>query len=223
MNKRKYDQVCALSAALDVIGERWTLMIVRELLFGSRRYSDILRGTPGLGTNLLAQRLKELEAAKLIQRQKLPPPAASSVYELTEYGRIHLTPILRAMTMLGVDYLQYPPRDGQFVPASSTMGALSKFFQREQAVGYSGSVEFNTEKDVFHCAIENGEMVALGFGAAANAALVLLGETAVFMGLVVGYLTVNDVVASGELQIQRGTIEQTTAFFDKFEAAFDPL
>ena len=198
-------------------------MIIRELIFGSRRYSDILRGTPGLGTNLLAQRLKELEAANLIQRSKLPPPAASSVYELTEHGRTSLTPVIRALTNMGVDYLQYPPNDDQFVPASSTMGALSKFFQREQDTGYSGSAEFNTGSDVFHCAIENGELVALGFGAMADVQLKLLAETAVFMGLIVGYITVEDALGSEELQIQQGTVGQAVTFFDQFAAAFDPL
>ena len=223
MNKRQYNQVCALSASLDVVGERWTLMIIRELLFGSRRYSDILRGTPGLGTNLLAQRLKELEAARLIQRRKLPPPAASSVYELTEYGRTHLGPIIRALTNMGVDYLQYPPAEDQFVPASSTMGALYKFFQHEAAAGFSGSAEFNTEADVFHCAIENGELVALAFGAMPDAELELRGETAVYMGLVVGYITVSDALVSNELQIKRGTTAQANAFFDQFAASYAPL
>ena len=198
-------------------------MIIRELIFGSRRYSDILRGTPGLGTNLLAQRLKELEAANLIQRSKLPPPAASSVYELTEHGRTTLVPIIRALTNMGVDYLQYPPNDDQFVPASSTMGALFKFFQREQAAGYSGSAEFNTGSDVFHCALENGEMVALRFGTMADSQLKLLAKTAVFMGLIVGYITVGDALDSGELQIQQGTVEQTINFFDQFAAEFEPL
>ena len=223
MGKRQYNQVCALAVALDVIGERWTLMIIRELLFGARRYSDILRGTPGLGTNLLAQRLKELEAAGLIEQNRLPPPAASSVYELTAYGRQMLTPIIRAMTNMGVDYLQYPPEADQFVPASSTMGALSKFFQRGRAAGFSGSAEFQTGADVFHCAIENGEMVELGFGALPSAELVLRAETAVFMGLIVGYITVADVLERRELRLRRGSVTQLAAFFDKFEGSYDQM
>ncbi len=198
-------------------------MIVRELLFGERRYTDILRGTPGLGTNLLAQRLKEMEAANLIQQCKLPPPAASSVYELTAYGRTSLTPIIRALTNLGVDFLRYPPDKDQFVPASSTMGALSKFFKREPVGSYSGAAEFRTQHDVFHCAIEDGQMTALGFGTWPQGELVLLAETAVYMGLIVGYITVADALANGELTILTGSPDQATAFFAQFEAAFDPL
>ncbi len=198
-------------------------MIIRELIFGERRYTDILRGTPGLGTNLLAQRLKELEAANLIQQRKLPPPAASSVYELTEYGRLSLIPIIRALTNLGVAFLRYPPDEDQFVPASSTMGALSKFFKREAVSSYSGAVEFRTQQDVFHCAIENGQMTALGFGSWPQAELVLLAETAVYMGLIVGYITVADALANEELQIQQGMVEQATTFFDQFAAEFEPM
>lgn len=223
MNKRKYDQVCALSASLDIIGERWTLMIIRELIFGSRRYSDILRGTPGLGTNLLAQRLKELEEANLIQRRKLPPPAASSVYELTEYGRNSLIPIIRAMTNMGVDFLPYPPREDQFVPASSTMGALSTFFLREQAANFSGSAEFNSEADVFHFAAENGVVTELGFGTLPEAELKFRGATAVYMGLIVGYISVEDALANQELEITQGSLEQAVTFFNQFAAEYEQL
>src|SRR5712691_3728539 len=85
--RRSYNQYCALARALDVVGERWTLLLVRELLLGPRRYKDLLDGLPGIGTNLLADRLKHLEDAGMIRRVVLPPPAGSAVYELTELGR----------------------------------------------------------------------------------------------------------------------------------------
>src|SRR3712207_6674695 len=87
MSGRSYDQFCALAKALDVLGERWTLLVVRELLLGPKRYSDLLEGLPGIGTNLLATRLKTLEANGLVARRRLPAPAASTVYELTDRGR----------------------------------------------------------------------------------------------------------------------------------------
>lgn len=214
MTSRTYNQVCALALALDVVGDRWTLLIARELLFGVRRYSDILRGTPGLGTNLLARRLKELEAAQLIHQRKLAPPAASSVYELTEYGRSKLTPIIRAFTNMGVDFLQYPPEAGQFVPASATMGALATFFQSEQAQAYSGSAEFNTANDVFHCAIQDGNIVALGFGELKTADFILQASTKTYTGLIVGYLTVFEAVHSQQLTLHQGTAEQITTYFN---------
>ncbi|MEM7116357.1 MAG: helix-turn-helix domain-containing protein [Chloroflexota bacterium] len=221
MARRSYNQVCALAVALDLIGDRWTLMIIREMLFGARRYSDILRGTPGLGTNLLAKRLKELETAGLIQQRKLLPPASSTVYELTENGHKSLTPIIRTLTNMGVDYLQYPPAEGQFIPVSSTMGALAKFFQREHAASYRGSVQLHTDEDVFHCAIEAGKIVALGFGELETADLILHSTTNTYTGLIVGYLTVPNTFAAGDLQIKRGTTLQASTFFDQFAHTHD--
>ncbi len=86
MKKRSYREVCGVARALDVVGERWTLLVVRELLAGPRRYTDLLAGLPGIGTNLLASRLKEMEAEGLLEKRLLPPPAASTVYQLTERG-----------------------------------------------------------------------------------------------------------------------------------------
>lgn len=87
MSKRTYDQpTCGLATALDLLGERWTLLIVRELLLGPQRYSDLQHSLPGLGTNLLAERLRHLESIGVVRRTQLPPPAASAVYELTELG-----------------------------------------------------------------------------------------------------------------------------------------
>lgn len=223
MSRRNYEQVCALAYALDVVGERWTLMIARELLFGPRRYSDLLRELPGLGTNLLAQRLKDLEGAGLIEQHRLPPPAASSVYELSATGRAGLQPIIRALADLGVTYLQYPPPSGHFVPASSTMGALATFFQRERAFNFGSRVEFHSGSDVFHCAIEDGMMSELGFGMLERADLVLEGSTEIFMGLIVGYETVAAAVDNGQLTIARGDRARAETFFALFESPHHPM
>lgn len=220
MSRRNYEQVCALARALDVIGERWTLLVVRELIFGPRRYSDILRELPGLGTNLLAQRLKDLEESGLIVHHKLPPPAASSVYELTADGRAKLIPIVRAMTDLGLTYLQYPPPPGDFVPVSSTMGALSKFFQRDRSADFLCMVEFHAGEDVFHCGITNGLLTALGFGAPPSPDLILHSTTDTFMGLVVGYITVMTALSQGNLTISQGNEQMATQFFDLFEGSY---
>ncbi len=221
MSKRNYGHVCALTRALDIIGERWTLVVIRELLFGPRRYSDMLRQMPGLGTNLLAQRLKDLEQAGLITHTKLPPPAASAVYELTSEGRTMLTPLIRALTDFGVTVLAYPPQEGEFVPASSTMGALAKFYHPERAQGVSLSVEFDTGDDLFACAIEGGTMRELGFGNANAPDLRLRSTTDTFMGLIVGYVGVSAALDSGELTILEGDNEMAIAFFELFDAPYD--
>src|SRR5216117_1868167 len=87
MARRSYNQFCPLARTLDIIGERWTLLIVRELAIGPRRFKDLIDDLPGIGTNLLAARLKELERHGILGRRTLPPPAGSKVYELTERGR----------------------------------------------------------------------------------------------------------------------------------------
>src|SRR5690606_41307941 len=100
MAARSYRQFCALAFALDVVGERWTLLIVRELLAGPRRFTDLLDGLPGISPNLLSERLKRLEQQGLLVRRALPPPAASAVYDLTEYGH-GLDPALLALGRWG--------------------------------------------------------------------------------------------------------------------------
>src|SRR5919112_1963015 len=87
MTGRSYDQFCGLASSLDLVGERWTLLIVRELMSGPKRYTDLTDGLPGIGTSLLARRLAKLESNGVIERRLLPPPAASTVYELAPAGR----------------------------------------------------------------------------------------------------------------------------------------
>ena len=93
---RSYGQYCGLAKALDVVGDRWTLLIVRELLIGESRYTDLLKGLPGIATNLLASRLEEMEQAGLVSREALPPPAATTVFRLTPRGEA-LRPVVRAL------------------------------------------------------------------------------------------------------------------------------
>src|SRR5919108_6323958 len=82
--KRSYNQYCAVARGLDVIGERWTLLLVRELLLGPKRYGDLLAAATGIGTNLLAERLREMEAGGLVEKGTLPPPAGSTGYRPTD-------------------------------------------------------------------------------------------------------------------------------------------
>jgi DNA-binding HxlR family transcriptional regulator len=93
---RSYHQYCGLARALDVIGDRWTLLIVRELLMGPRRYTDLHKGLPGIATNLLATRLADLEAAGLVAREEAPPPVATPLYRLTARGE-ELRPVIDAL------------------------------------------------------------------------------------------------------------------------------
>jgi DNA-binding HxlR family transcriptional regulator len=112
--RRTYNQICPLASALDLVGERWTLLVVRELIAGPKRYSDLQAGLPGLATDLLTARLRDLEAAGLVTRRRLTPPAAANVYELTGRGR-ELEPVLLALGRFGMD-LMPELEEGDVVP-----------------------------------------------------------------------------------------------------------
>ncbi len=99
-DKRTYGDSCGIARALDRVGERWALLVVRELTLGPKRFTDLRDGLPGIGPDVLAQRLRDLEAAGVIRRRKLPPPAAARVYELTEWGA-ELEPVLIALGRWG--------------------------------------------------------------------------------------------------------------------------
>lgn len=104
-SRRSYDQYCAAARALDVVGDRWTLLIVRELLVGPRRYTDLHADLPGVSTDVLASRLKDMEREGLTTRRRLPHAAAAYVYELTDRGR-ELLPVLQALATWGAPALQ---------------------------------------------------------------------------------------------------------------------
>jgi DNA-binding HxlR family transcriptional regulator len=105
---KRYDQYCPIAHSLGVVGERWTLLVVRELLYGPKRYTDLAANLPGIGTNILAARLKELESAGIVAKKKLPPPFASTVYELTPAGR-ELRPVLHELARFGARLMGPPP------------------------------------------------------------------------------------------------------------------
>jgi DNA-binding HxlR family transcriptional regulator len=113
--RRTYDQYCPLAISLDVIGDRWAPLVVRELLLGSRRYTDLARGLPGIATDMLTRRLRELEQAGVVTRRVLPPPAATTVYALTERGERLREPLM-ALARWGLELLPPPAEGVEFTP-----------------------------------------------------------------------------------------------------------
>ena len=107
---KHYGHYCPIAHALGLVGERWTLLVVRELMHGPKRYTDLADHLPGIGTNILAARLKELETAGIVEKKKLPPPFASSVYELTRAGH-ELRPVLHELARFGARLMGPPPPD----------------------------------------------------------------------------------------------------------------
>ncbi|MFZ3567349.1 winged helix-turn-helix transcriptional regulator [Streptomyces sp. BH097] len=145
MPRRSYDQYCAAARALDVVGDRWTLLIVRELLAGARRYTDLHADLPGVSTDMLATRLKGMERDGIAVRRRLPAPASVYVYELTERGR-GLLPVLRALGEWGAPELaERRPTDA--VRAHWLALPLSR---QLEALGEPGAVEVRVDEGVFH-------------------------------------------------------------------------
>src|SRR5690349_13071210 len=122
---KSYGQRCSLARALDVVGERWSMLIVRELTLGARRYRDLLDGLPGVPTNLLASRLKDLQSAGVIAKRTLPAPASVTVYELTEAGHA-LRPALSELREWGTRYGQVPTDADEVRPSWALMSASAR-------------------------------------------------------------------------------------------------
>jgi DNA-binding HxlR family transcriptional regulator len=140
---KRYDQYCPVAHALGLVGERWSLLIVRELLHGPKRYTDLATSLPGVGTNILAARLKELESCGIIAKHRLDPPAASTVYELTSYG-LELKSVMRSLALWGLRSIGPPTDEDDFAPGW-LYGALDTVFAPSAP---AGSFEFRIGEEV---------------------------------------------------------------------------
>ena len=199
MSKRSYNQYCAVARALDVVGERWTLLIVRDLLTGPKRFKDLLGGLPGIGTNLLTARLKDLEGYGVVHRATLPPPAGSKVYELTELGR-SLEPAIAALGRWGLEFLDTPGQEDDLRPAWA-MVAMRSALKQEAARGLQETYEFRIDEEAFHLRVKDGEVEALQ-GPAVGPDLVIRGGTQAFLALAAGQVEPAEALDSGEVRIE---------------------
>ncbi|AXG77283.1 transcriptional regulator [Streptomyces paludis] len=179
--RRSYDQYCAAARALDAVGDRWTLLIVRELLAGPRRYTDLHADLPGVSTDVLASRLKDMERDELATRRKLPPPAAAYVYELTERGR-GLLPVLTALARWGAPALsERRPTDAVrahwfAVPLLRALSAAPGGQEGRPAAGEpAGVLEVRLDEGVFHMRLGGGTEAA-GTGGTGGAGEAVYGD-----------------------------------------------
>jgi DNA-binding HxlR family transcriptional regulator len=153
--RRTYGDRCGIARALDLVGERWALLVVRELLLGPKRFSDLREGLPNISPDVLSQRLRELEDAGVVRRAKLPPPAASRVYELTDRGR-ELEPVILELGRWGSG-APFPPGDAR-LGVDSTVIALLTVFDPSSADGLSGSFELRLDGQPFHARMSDGRL-----------------------------------------------------------------
>jgi DNA-binding HxlR family transcriptional regulator len=144
---RTYGDGCAIARALDLVGERWALLVVRELLLGPKRHTDLRRGLPNASPNVLSERLRELERAGIVRRRKLPPPAGSRVYELTDWG-LELEQIVVSLGRW-VARSPTPPSDAPIASADSIILALRALFDSGAAHGLRAGYALRLGEDRF--------------------------------------------------------------------------
>ena len=153
--KRRYDDACGLAHALELIGERWAPLVLRELGFGPRRFSELRADLPGISANVLTQRLAELEERGLVRRTRMPPPASVQVYEATEWG-LESAPVLRALGRWAVRSPRHDP--GLYVSAVSIMMSMQTMFDAKLAGDYSARAGFRFGETTYVVDIRDGRI-----------------------------------------------------------------
>jgi DNA-binding HxlR family transcriptional regulator/putative sterol carrier protein len=200
MHQKQYNQFCALAFALDMVGERWTLLIIRELLIGPRRFKDLIEGLPDISTNLLSERLKTLEQHGLICRRTLPPPAGSTVYELTPLGRA-LQPAMVELGRWGSCMLP-PTLEGVELPSMAAAAlAIQAFFRPERAQGLRETYELHIGGEVLQVRVEAGRLRAQQ-APAAPADAEFHTDMTTYMRLFAGQLNPDDALAQGLIRVE---------------------
>lgn len=184
---RSYRQYCSIAKALDAVGDRWSLLIVRELLIrDGLRYTDLKDGLPGIATNLLSDRLRQLESAGLVRREDAAPPVATTLFHLTEAGA-ELLPVVDALGRWGVRFMIDPPEDDVFRSEWFSF-PVSLFLHDSDPDGPSASIELRTASDPVFVEVAGGS-VQLRLGAGAAPDLILKGEPRLILGIFVGVIT----------------------------------
>jgi DNA-binding HxlR family transcriptional regulator len=200
VKNRSYNQYCGLAYALDIVGERWTLLIVRELFAGPRRFKDLIEGLPDISTNLLAERLKSLEQSGIILRRVLPPPAGSTVYELTPLGR-GLERTVLEMGKWGSQFVP-PSMEGVHVlHLGSYALTLKTFFRPEQARGINETYELHVDNEVLQAQVSDGDL-QVRQGEAFNPVAVFHTDITTYLDLLTGQITPDEAVSRGLVRIQ---------------------
>ncbi|HET7855415.1 MAG TPA: helix-turn-helix domain-containing protein [Gaiellaceae bacterium] len=210
---KRFDQYCPVAHALCLVGERWALLVVRELLHGPKRYTDLAAGLPGIGTNVLAARLRDLEDAGVIRKRKLPPPAASTVYELTEYGA-ELEEVVYALARWGARSLGPPGPDDELYPEWG-VNAFPALFDTAAAAGLTETHVLRIGDDIFTVRLENGSMRA-EVGAAEDADLDAAMDMDTFFALASGDLEPREALRKRRVRLAAGELETLERCFTVF-------
>lgn len=214
---RSYRDLCGIARALDTVGERWALLVVRELLFGPKRFADLHRGLPGMSQNVLTQRLRELEDSGVLTRRRALPPTSGVVYELTDRGH-ELESVLLALGRWGSPS---PPRPGSAEELSpdALVVALRTTFDPTAAAGLDGTVRLELPRDAFVLTVRGGTLAAARGDSAADARLA--GSVRTIQDLVFDGRSLEAAVHSGDAHADGNTdlLKRLLGAFDDHRGA----
>ena len=197
-SKRRYDDACAATHGMDLIGERWALPVMRELMLGPRRFGELKASLNGISANVLTQRLEGLEAAGVLRRKRLPPPASVQVYELTPWG-YEAGPIFQAMGRWAVKSPHHDPT--RPFSAVSLMLSFRTMIDLARTRGLHARIGFRIDDQHFVLGIADGA-VELGRGESGDVDLAFAGATGALAAAAYGGVPLRDLEAAGELSIE---------------------
>ncbi|MFN8457958.1 MAG: winged helix-turn-helix transcriptional regulator, partial [Anaerolineae bacterium] len=206
---RSYNQYCGLAYALDIVGERWTILIIRELMAGPRRFKDLLAGLPDISTNLLAERLKHLEQQAVICRRVLPPPAGSVVYQLTPLGQA-LEKTLLELGKWGSQFVPPSPEGATLLPVGSYALTLKTFFRPELVQGFDETYELRVDDEVLQVQIKAGQ-IRVQQGQTFQPDVVFQTDIASYLGLLQRQIQPDEAISRGLVRIE-GDLSALTRF-----------
>ena len=213
MSRRSYRQYCALAKALDVVGERWTLLMIRELMLGPRRYRDLLENLPGMGTNLLATRLKEMEASGMIEKVRAANRERAQAYRLAERGRA-LESVIRGLVQWGVGLLGTPSENECSRPEWDLV-AFRMLFRPELAQKVDGIHALLADELELFVRVEGGRVELLDEIPTGQRPIEIRGPGLLLRALILGDAHPSEVFAGKELVI-KGSRRQAKRFFQCF-------
>jgi DNA-binding HxlR family transcriptional regulator len=205
---RAVEDGCGIAHASDLLGQRWALLVVRELLLGPKRFTDLRVGIPDISPNVLGQRLRELEGSGIVRRRRLAPPAAVQVYELTEWGR-ELEPAILSLGRWASGSPSFPV--GAEMGPDSLVLALKSGFDEAKAKGLEGTYELRLGEIPFKITLKEGELDAAR-GEAESPVAVIASAPATIAGVVFGGNPLGKAVDSGAIRID-GSRKAVNALF----------
>ncbi|MGN6571736.1 MAG: winged helix-turn-helix transcriptional regulator [Pseudolabrys sp.] len=206
-----YEDACGAAHALELVGDRWALLVIRELLLGPKRFGDLRAGLPGISANVLTQRLEELEANAVVVRRKLPPPASAWVYDLTPWGQ----EAEEIVKVIGRWAARSPSHDPSLpISISSTIMSMRTMFAADRAAGLSGTLGFKLGREEFVATLSKGRL-AIVRGEAGDADVVVTGDQQALAGAIYGGVPLAALEKSGAL-----TVRGDRALFERYIGLF---